>query len=518
MNKIIKYTFLLSVVSIISCNNFLEPKSQSEYVPQLIQSLDELLLGEVYMGPGFNDGRFFSVLGIFDDDVSIRPNWKAESSEEEKIKQIRLAYSWSKDMKDQFNNYNIYAEVYKKILGCNAVLDYINDVQGSEQIKNKVMAQALALRGYFYFHLVNLYGTPYSADKNALGVPLKLTSEMGTNGLPRNTVKEVYEQIIRDLLEAERLFKSLSASEQNLRDNRINLPCTQLLLSRIYLYMEEWEKSLIYAEEVINKYDYAILDLNTIPLPDSKTSPIYMNYYTWSNPEIIFLFGNQADVCELPLTRILCTEKDEAGKVSYRSYLPIVVSDSLIHAFDHNDLRKIHYLVWEEISNDNPTPVYRQATSKFDVQYQYKIEYRYERGVWGTAFKITEAYLNAAEAAAMLYKEINRSEYLVKAQAFVNSLRIKRFAPTTYKPISISDTKKLVSFIRDERRRELCFENHRWFDLRRYGMEKIKHIWYDTSGEPIEYILEKNDPGFTLQLPNEAFDHNSSLVQNETRK
>lgn len=39
----------------------------------------------------------FSVfLGVFDDDVSIRPNWKAESSEEGKVKQIRLAYSWSK--------------------------------------------------------------------------------------------------------------------------------------------------------------------------------------------------------------------------------------------------------------------------------------------------------------------------------------------------------------------------------------------------------------------------------------
>ena len=59
------------------------------------------------------------------------------------------------------------------------------------------------------------------------------------------------------------------------------------------------------------------------------------------------------------------------------------------------------------------------------------------------------------------------------------------------KPTTISEGEQLVSFIRDERRRELCFENHRWFDLRRYGMEEIKHTWYDTSGEPIEYILEK---------------------------
>ena len=511
------YSFLLLVVFITSCNSFLEPKSQSEFVPQLIQSLDELLLGEAYMGPGLNDGRFFSVLGVFDDDVSIRPNWKAESSEEGKVKQIRLAYSWSKDMKDQFSNYNTYAEVYKKILGCNSVLDYMDDVQGSEQAKNKVMAQALALRGYFYLHLVNLYGKPYSADKNALGVPLKLTSEMGTSGMPRNTVKEVYEQIIKDLLEAESLFKSLPASEQNLRNNRINLPCTQLLLSRTYLYMEEWEKSVTYAEEVINQYDYDILDLNTIAEPNPYNSPAYMNYYTWSNPEVIFLFGNQADVCELPLTRITCVEESKPGQINYKSYVPVIASESLINTFDKNDLRKTHYLIWEEIDY-NGTPVYRQPTSKYDVQRRYKIEYRYERGVWGTAFKVTEAYLNAAEAAAMLYKENNQSEYRTKAQTLIDALRIKRFSQTTYKPTTISEGEQLVSFIRDERRRELCFENHRWFDLRRYGMEEIKHTWYDTSGEPIEYILEKNDPGFTLQLPNEAFEHNSSLVQNEPRK
>ena len=78
-------------------------------------------------------------------------------------------------------------------------------------------------------------------------------------------------------------------------------------------------------------------------------------------------------------------------------------------------MRKTHYLIWEEIDY-NGTPVYRQPTSKYDVQRRYKIEYRYERGVWGTAFKVTEAYLNAAEAAAMLYKENNQSEYRTKAQ------------------------------------------------------------------------------------------------------
>jgi putative lipoprotein len=71
--------------------------------------------------------------------------------------------------------------------------------------------------------------------------------------------------------------------------------------------------------------------------------------------------------------------------------------------------------------------------------------------------------------------------------------------------------------VRDERRRELCFEFHRWFDLRRYGMDEMKHLWYDNSGNPVEYKLEKNDSGFTLLIPQEAFNLNHSLVQNEKR-
>lgn len=87
------------------------------------------------------------MLGLFDDDVAIRPDWKANASEEEKINKIRMAYTWAKNMKDEFSGYNTYGEVYKKILGCNSVLDYIDEVQGSEEERNRVMAQALAFRG-----------------------------------------------------------------------------------------------------------------------------------------------------------------------------------------------------------------------------------------------------------------------------------------------------------------------------------------------------------------------------------
>lgn len=498
---------------LLSCGDFLEPESQSEYVPKLIKSLDELLLGEAYMGPGASDGALYGVLGLFDDDVAMRPDWNYDPADGDNANKLLLAFSWSKDMRTQFSGYNTYGEVYKKILGCNAVMDYMDDVQGTEREKNKVAAQALALRGFYYLHLVNLYGKPYGADENALGVPLKLDSEMGASGMPRNTVGEVYARIVKDLTDAEAMFEALPAGERDLGTNRINLPCVRLLLSRAYLYMEEWEQALVYGGKVISEPAYAIRDLGMLPIPDPWGNPSYPNHFTYANPEVIFLFGNQGDVLGLPMTMIYSSD----GKGSYSSVFPAVASEGLIDAYDNNDLRKEHYLMWERI-NYGDTPVYKKATSKFQAHEFYNMNIGWNNGTWGTAFKVTEAYLNAAEAAAMLYKEGGKAEHLARAHELMDKLRAKRFAPGVFVPVSITDAQELVDFVRDERRRELCFENHRWFDLRRYGMEEIRHVWHDGSGVPTEYVLEKNDPGFTLQIPQQAFDHNSQMVQNEPRK
>lgn len=87
---------------------------------------------------------------------------------------------------------------------------------------------------------------------------MKLSSDLSTGGMARNTVEEVYKQILDDLLEAERLYKTLPEKDWNLHNNRINLPCIQLIISRVYLYMENWEQALAYAEKVSNDYNYRI--------------------------------------------------------------------------------------------------------------------------------------------------------------------------------------------------------------------------------------------------------------------
>ena len=76
----------------------------------------------------------------------------------------------------------------------------------------------------------------------------------------------------------------------------------------------------------------------------------------------------------------------------------------------------------------------------------------------------------------MLFKEGNAAAR-TEAEKALTDLRTKRM-PAEYATVGINNADELVTFTREERRRELCFENHRWFDLRRYGMPEIKHTWH----------------------------------------
>ena len=73
----------------------------------------------------------------------------------------------------------------------------------------------------------------------------------------------------------------------------------------------------------------------------------------------------------------------------------------------------------------------------------------------------------------------------------------------------------LVEMIRQERRLELCFEGHRWFDLRRYGMPSFSREWWNDGVLVKQYTLEKNDPSYTLPIPQAVIELNRQLEQNK---
>lgn len=187
------------------------------------------------------------------------------------------------------NNYrlqNFWDYGYKAIAQASNIIKMIEEGQSAE-IDNK-LGECYYVRGMMYFYLCRAYGRPYyqAPDKN-LGVPIVNGTPddvLGEMFLPdRATVKETYEQVIKDLKKAEEL---LTINKGPIYASK---GAAQAMLSRVYLYMSGTyenpnttyaQLAVDYATKVINSGDYSLLDRGN-----------FMKYNTFtpeSNSETIF--------------------------------------------------------------------------------------------------------------------------------------------------------------------------------------------------------------------------------------
>lgn len=475
MNKI--YTFLLGgcMLALQSCGDFLEEVSQDEFEPKTTEAFRELLNGE-----GYNFSSSVNPLTyMMDDDVE-----SVSTSSWDDIQRIQQElYTWQPDFysfQDEEGTYtssnkDVYKNLYELIMACNIVNEYIDGSQGTDADKAIVRAEALSLRAFYYLQLVNLYAYPYN-DKDhdpstALGVPLVLASEVFDEGEPRSTVKKVYDQIAADIEQACDLF---GQDKTNRGVFRISYTAAHLLASRVYLYMENWDKVIEHATYALETAP-ELADLNnyTIDNTYNPTNGVISRNF----PETIFLGGYRAI----------------SGSYGLMG-TPFNVSSDLFNSYADNDLRIGTYLM--EASSYLP---YNYMLLKSSSEQEY-------------AWRTSELYLNRAEAYIELYKKGNQ-EAGQNAVNDLNTLLSKRYRD--YEPLTLKSADELQELYREERRKELCFEGFRWFDLRRYGMPQLEHILIDQNGNSTRYILKEKDPSYVLPLPDNAMEHNSNLIQNE---
>ena len=188
------------------------------------------------------------------------------------------------------------------------------------------------------------------------------------------------------------------------------------------------------------------------------------------------------------------------------------VSNDLYNCYEEGDLRTKFYIVKEGTSVYLKKIIGENFLMK-DISDVFVL-------------RTSEAYLNLAEAAVL-----SNDEALAKTT--INSLIINRFESDKYDESVVNNLSidELVYFIRDERRRELCFEGHRWFDLRRYNVVanypntkvlNASYTFFEIDQMTYTYIpkmkktfsLEPNDKAYTLPIPQAELDYNSRMKDN----
>ena len=496
MRKLFLIYWLCPLFWLIGCSDFLEPKSSDEYIPENATSLDEMLVEEVYTGLVANS-FMFQFHNFFDDDITVTDlSIGFREHEQARADAIFALYTLQSDMFVKMSLYGsgvtglAWDEYYETILGCNVALDYLEKVNDAEEMERYVAAQALALRAFNYFQLVNLFGAPYNYNPDALGVPLKLKSGLTTDWMKRNTVGEVYGQICKDLAQSDSLFRLLPPAKQFNQDFRINLPAVRFLRSRVNLYMENYEETIRWADSVLLWKEFQLYDLQMFTPSTDVAKPYYGNYTTG---EVIWSYGSAADITRL--ASLQAYDKND------KRYYLFNASPELLNSYPEEDSLRKKLYIFEEYSNYVWTGN-KRAVGKVPNNASLNIQYGTD---FGMSLRLSELYLNLAEAHAML----GNGE---RALYYLNELRRKRIKE--YKDVTELSGEALIQFVKEERRRELCFEGHRWFDLRRWGMESFTRKWklYD---EPWQYyVIEKNDPAFTLPIPEKVIEQNPGLEQN----
>ena len=343
-----------------------------------------------------------------------------------------------------------YEDFYKSIFYANETINSGQNKMPDSPEKNQLLAEAYALRAYNYFSLISMYAKPYNKLTAATdsGVPITLVIDLEQD-FPKASVQATYNQILSDIEKAESLMQQdMWETGLNYRFARASL---YALTARIYLHMGEYASSVRYADKAIN-INSSLVDLNSSPVQSSQYNSI---------------------------ESLLALENTFTSQLQKASF----ASDELVAMYDTtNDLRFAIYTT----PNSGKYKVAKAGEDSFKC-----------------SFRTAELYLNKAESEARLGNESSAKTTLLV-------LLKNRYLTTHYslieQRINRLSGNNLINEILDERMRELAFEGHRWFDLRRVNQKQINHT---LNGQT--HTLQANDPRYTIPFPKEAIQNNKNL-------
>ncbi|HEY8387842.1 MAG TPA: RagB/SusD family nutrient uptake outer membrane protein [Parasegetibacter sp.] len=469
-----KIFFILILTGwLTGCKKYLDIQPRDLKLAQSVKDYEDLLNGEGFKKQLSTTGwEDLNILEFLSDDVMSQMGTLATDSRT----RYSSYYVWRNNYEEDHLtgglsqlNATLWQYLYKIANVANIVIAEVDDVPGPESERNFVKADAYFTRALAYYFIINIWGQPYipataATDK---GVPVKLTNYAEFSGLPRKSVKEGYEQIVNDLENAE---KHITAAGIKKGIFSVSREAVYLLLSRVHLYMQNWEEAVDYATKCLQIKS----DLYNL-IPETFTTTNTTSFLNPRNNEIIFTFYNRP-----------ANFQEMFGTALGRHYS---ISNELYNVYVADDKRRSAYFL-----SNTGVPATRAARTSWKAE-----------GVksYNQYFRTAEAYLNRAEANIQLNN-------LTAAADDFNHLRKFRIANVT--DVTFANKETALTTIYDERRRELAFQLHRWFDLRRTTRPRLVHQWRQTTSTPIlNFVLEENDPGYTLEIPQSELRTNSVI-------
>jgi starch-binding outer membrane protein, SusD/RagB family len=323
----------------------------------------------------------------------------------------------------------LWGVIYSMTYVVNFLLEGLPPLELTPSVEQELSASARFLRGYAYFIGAYTYG----------GLPIVTTTEIDVNRVvPRATLEETLAFAEEDLL-----FALDKVPEESFNAGEISNGAVKAALARFYLYQGDYVQAERYASDVIEARGTQVYQL------EESFEDVLADFSRESILEIVYTANdNPGTSTNFSINNLLEGRRE------------LIPSNEMVEAMQNNGGdRQIMLQFNAENSRgaDNGWTVVRYGP--FDNV---------------PVFRLSELYLIRAEVKA-------RNGNLNGAAEDLNRIRGRAGMPLL-NPVSQG---QMLQAIEDERRVELAFEGHRWYDLKRTGriqavMEAFSNRWTET--------------------------------------
>ncbi|MEC5142928.1 RagB/SusD family nutrient uptake outer membrane protein [Chitinophaga sp. 212800010-3] len=406
---------------------------------------------------------------------------------------------------------NRYGNAYQGISKVNTILTQLKSSSLSAEEKDKIGGEALFLRAFYYYDLVQHYG----------GVPLQLAEIKSTGEafLPKSTVDDVYGQIITDLTAAIPLLPTAASFPQS---GRATKGAAKMLLAYAYMSKpaKEYEKAISELQN-ITAMNYALLgNYADVFDPGNKNNreSIFEIQYKQGNE------GQQSDFIWRFIPKatnpgfILGVNGTNArgGLASGGWNVP---TQEMVDSYENGDLRLPASIAVAEGTIDNEVMTVTAVKSPVGYQpaagagYYYFIR-KYLHPPYQVEFNTNDNWpvFRYAGALLLLAEGLVAQGKHSEALPYINQVRRRAGLPELSTVTALN--------VANEMRHELAFENHRWTDLVRNGLaidvikakgQRLKALY----GWLLPIAFAINEDRLVYAIPFREIQINSNLVQNK---
>lgn len=466
MKNITKIFFTLFVLAFSACSDFLQEDLQGTYSNATFYKTEAHAL--LAISGVYNSASFVSTnndLWVFGDIASDDATKGGLAGDQSDIQFIdEFSYSRNNGALEK-----IWKHYYEGISRANYLLYYGSDIEMDADLKSRILGEAKFLRAYFYFNLVNIFGE----------IPLKLIPPINLDEInkAKSSTDIIYGQIEKDLNEASEVLElNYTGSDVG----RVTKGAALGLLAKTFLYQQKWNEALTAIAKVDALGMYSLQE-------------VYKNNFidtTQNNSESLFEIQHLSD--QVPklgshLNQYFSPSKDNG----YFFNVPLqnFVDEFELTAASITDPR-LDYTVGQrgqkwingedfDPITDPPSPPWSPTgfLQKKHAQPNKEISTPGDASLNYVYLRYADILLMKAEA----LNELNQSaESIIPLNAvrkraresYLYDVDLPGFGvvPDDLLPDILSTNQQAVrDAIRHERRVELGFEFHRFFDLMRYG-------------------------------------------------